>query len=167
MLRTVFVAFLPILWQQKAVNCNDLYSSMAEMKKLYKHESTLMEKVDSHLEAVDEQIKALDMFLELFKDHNYTELDAEEYVSNPLNTYAMIKRQALTWPKVRNRLFLPQVKQFYCGGATKKHLFPRCPKPAWKSRLPKLNWHSYTMRILPQAENTIKKLISGQGNRVW
>ena len=100
-LRTAFLALLPVLWQPRSVISNDLFSSMAEMKQLYEHESVLMEKVDSHLELVDEQIKALDKFLDLFKDHNYTEFDAEEYVSNPLNTYAMIKRQAILWPQVK------------------------------------------------------------------
>ena len=40
-----------------------------------------------------------------FQNHNYTEDDAEEYVSHPLNTFALIKRTGLEWPRVKEKLF--------------------------------------------------------------
>ncbi len=90
---------------------NDLYSSMVEMRQLYENEEKLMNQVESHLEAVDKQIKILDEFLELYKDHNVTQEEAEEYVSNPINTYVMIKRQSKEWPKVREAVFSDKAKE--------------------------------------------------------
>ena len=41
-------------------------------------------------------MKTLDTFINTYyKDHNYTEEDAEEYVSHPLNTFSLIKRTAI------------------------------------------------------------------------
>ena len=41
----------------------------------------------------------------MYKDHNYTAQDAEEYVSNPINTFALIKRTAYMWPNLKHALF--------------------------------------------------------------
>jgi len=35
-----------------------------------------------------------------YKNYHWTEEDAEEYVSNPINAYVLIKRTALEWPRV-------------------------------------------------------------------
>ena len=39
------------------------------------------------------------------QNHNYTEDDAEEYVSHPLNTFSLIKRTAIDWPILKDKLF--------------------------------------------------------------
>ena len=54
----------------------------------------------------------VDVFLNTyFENHNYTEEDAEDYVSHPLNTYSLIKRTALDWPAVQNKLFGNETKE--------------------------------------------------------
>ena len=46
------------------------------------------------------------MPLKIFlQNHNYTEDDAEEYVSHPLNTFSLIKRTAIDWPILKDKLF--------------------------------------------------------------
>ena len=56
---------------------------------------------------IEEQMNMVDTFLNTYyKDHNYTEADAEEYVSHPLNTFSLIKRTAIDWPKVKGPLIL-------------------------------------------------------------
>ena len=39
------------------------------------------------------------------QNHSYTEDDAEEYVSHPLNTFSLIKRTAIDWPILKDKLF--------------------------------------------------------------
>ena len=69
-------------------------------------EQVLREKMQWYLEQVDRQISTLDSFLHKYYDNfNYTEEDVAEYVSNPINTYMMIKRTAVEWPKVREVVF--------------------------------------------------------------
>ncbi len=60
----------------------------------------------AHLAHVDDQIRALDYLLnKYYADWNYTEEDAHDYVSNPINTYMLIKRTGLEWPNVKKVLF--------------------------------------------------------------
>ena len=69
-------------------------------------ERVLGEMTERYLAQVDRQIAALDGFLnKYYSDFNYTEDDVAEYVSNPINTYVMIKRTAVEWPKVRAIVF--------------------------------------------------------------
>ena len=69
-------------------------------------ERVLREKTERYLTQVDRQIAALDGFLNKhYADFDYTEDDVAEYVSNPINTYVMIKRTAVEWPKVRAIVF--------------------------------------------------------------
>lgn len=69
-------------------------------------EELVKEKIGQHLQHVERQIKSLDYLLDTYyKDYNYTEEDAEEYVSNPINTYMLIKRTALEWPNAKAILF--------------------------------------------------------------
>ena len=84
----------------------DLFSSTAEMEKLFQREQEFSDKLESHLKTVEKQLKALDWFLDTnYKNYNYTEEDAEEYVSNPINTYVLLKRTALYWPQVKAVIF--------------------------------------------------------------
>eukprot|EP00095_Tigriopus_kingsejongensis_P000177 maker-scaffold487_size158652-snap-gene-0.42 protein:Tk00177 transcript:maker-scaffold487_size158652-snap-gene-0.42-mRNA-1 annotation:"af495541_1prolyl 4-hydroxylase alpha-related protein ph4" len=63
-------------------------------------------KMASHASAVRRQIKVLDNFLNTYySDYNYTKEDAHEYVSNPINTYMLIKRTSLEWPQIKKVLF--------------------------------------------------------------
>ena len=43
-------------------------------------------------------------FFSSFQNHNYTEDDAVDYVSNPINTYVMLKRTAVHWPRVKAKV---------------------------------------------------------------
>ncbi len=68
----------------------------------------LQAKLEKHLKEIESQLKHLDWF---FKVGYYNEGDdmmmddVEEFVSNPINTYTMIKRLTLYWPEVRDHLF--------------------------------------------------------------
>ena len=69
-------------------------------------ERVLREKTERYLTQVDRQIAVLDGFLNKhYADFDYTEDEVAEYVSNPINTYVMIKRTAVEWPKVRAIVF--------------------------------------------------------------
>lgn len=69
-------------------------------------EAILRAKMEGHLSAVDRQIRVLDNFLDTYyKDYDYTEADAKEYVSNPINTYMLIKRTGMEWPVVKAVIF--------------------------------------------------------------
>lgn len=74
----------------------------------------LNEKMRIHAKAVEKQIKALDTFIDTYyKDYNFTEEDAHEYVSNPINTYMLIKRTSLEWPRLKHILFNDSLDKQY------------------------------------------------------
>ena len=86
----------------------DTFSSARDIEHLYKNEDHLQYLMQEQLISVQRQAKVLDWFLDTFYGEgyeNYTEADAEEYVSNPINTYCLIKRTALHWPRVREVIF--------------------------------------------------------------
>merc|ERR1712110_320894 len=86
----------------------DLFSSSRDIEHLFKDEEQLQFMMQGQLIAVQKQVKILDWFLDTFYGEgyeNYTEADAEEYVSNPINTYCLLKRTALHWPRVKEVIF--------------------------------------------------------------
>ncbi len=70
-------------------------------------EKKLKEKIGVHLEQVERQIRAIEYMLDTHynSQYNYTEEDAHDYVSNPINTYMLIKRTAMDWPNVKEIIF--------------------------------------------------------------
>lgn len=75
-------------------------------------ETLFQQKLDSHIAGVENQLRVLDALLEnYYKDYNYTEADANDYVSNPINTYMLIKRTAVEWPAVRKVVFDPKMDE--------------------------------------------------------
>lgn len=92
----------------------DLFSSSRDIEHLFKDEEQLQFMMQEQLIAVQKQVKILDWFLDTFYGEgyeNYTEADAEEYVSNPINTYCLLKRTALHWPRVKEVIFNDTVDQ--------------------------------------------------------
>jgi len=76
------------------------------MEQLHKREQEFNQKLQEHLDDIDSQLKTLNWFLDNFyKNYNYTEEDAVDYVSNPINTYVMLKRTAVHWPNVKAKVF--------------------------------------------------------------
>ena len=81
-------------------------SDILESLPTSEREELLFKKIQNHILGVEKQISALDGLLDkYYKDYNYTEEDAYEYVSNPINTYMLIKRTALEWPTVKKVVF--------------------------------------------------------------
>ena len=104
MKRIIVILFVTIF--QTRGNEVDLFSSTSDMERLYEREKEFTQKIEEHLSDIDSQLKSLDWFLDTYyKNYNYTEDDAAEYVSNPINTYVMLKRTALQWPQVKQKVF--------------------------------------------------------------
>ena len=63
-------------------------------------------RIKQHLDVIQDQINAIDWyFKEGFTNPDaYLQEDIEEYISNPINVFVMIKRGALYWPYVKDKL---------------------------------------------------------------
>ena len=98
--------FAGILAVQVANSASGTELEMLLQKPLADLEPVLKSRVADHIKQVDRQIRTLDWFLDTYyKDYNYTEEDATEYVSKPINTYMLIKRTSLEWPNVKAVVF--------------------------------------------------------------
>ena len=105
---STFLAIIFIYNPTVLANEIDLFSSTRDIEHVFNQEEELQIKLQEQLESVQKQIKTLDWFLDTFYGEgyeNYTEADAEEYVSNPINTYCLLKRTALHWPRVKSVIF--------------------------------------------------------------
>jgi len=91
---------------------HDLFSSTDELKKLFERERQVADSLRWHVRTLEQHIKALENFLGQHYGQDYPfgekeavdEKTAAEYVSNPLNTYALIKRTGLHWPRLHKVL---------------------------------------------------------------
>ena len=115
--KPTFIILLGVLiFYQPTILANeiDLFSSTRDIEHLFKSEEELQLMMQEQLIATQRQAKILDWFLDTFYGEgyeNYTEDDAEEYVSNPINTYCLLKRTALHWPRVKAVIFNDTVDQ--------------------------------------------------------
>ena len=65
-------------------------------------------KLERQLKVIEGQIEHLDWYFKVGYHNPEDSLmmdDVEEFVSNPINTFTMIKRLTLYWPSVRDHLF--------------------------------------------------------------
>ena len=65
-------------------------------------------KLERQLKVLEGQIDHLDWYFKVgYYNHedNLMMDDVEEFVSNPINTFTMIKRLTMYWPSVRDHLF--------------------------------------------------------------
>ena len=86
----------------------DLFSSMHEMDELNDLETEVVEKLEEHLKHLEAQIHLTESYLDTYyKDYNQTEEDAMEYISHPINTFSLIKRQS-DWLNVKGNIFSEQ-----------------------------------------------------------
>ena len=70
-----------------ALGQEETLPSSLESMPVPEQEQLLAKKIQSHLVGVERQLQTLDNMLNTYyKDYNYTEEDALEYVSNPINT---------------------------------------------------------------------------------
>lgn len=105
-MKSLLLLVIVIILLSNGLESSELFSSMSEMQKLYDNEKLLSLALTQQISLIDSQLKVLDGFLNTYyQDYNYNAKDAVEYVSHPLNTFSMIKRTALDWPKVKEALF--------------------------------------------------------------
>jgi len=92
----------------------DLFSSTDSLRRLFARKSDLTEALTRYVSQLNAEIRTLEAFLDsnYGSDYPFNEVreirhkEASEYVSNPINAYALIKRTGLKWPKVRDVLML-------------------------------------------------------------
>ncbi len=85
---------------------HDLFSSTDSLRRLFDKEKEMHSKLRAYLEHTGRQIRALDELIENhYKDYDFSESSAAEYVSNPINTYALLKRTGLHWPRAKSVIF--------------------------------------------------------------
>jgi len=85
-----------------------LVLSNADHSDLLERQKKLDTKIEQQLKTIDQQIKHLDWYFKVGYTHEGDEMmmdDIDEFVSNPINTFTMIKRLTLYWPSVRDHLF--------------------------------------------------------------
>ena len=94
------------LWAFGVSGQESMDLSSLESLSFQDQEQILAQKIQKHIVGVEKQLQTLDKLLDTYyKDYNYTEEDAFEYVSNPINTYMLIKRTALEWPMAKKVVF--------------------------------------------------------------
>ena len=65
------------------------------------------DKLDAQLKVIQAQIDHIDWYFKVGYNNQEKPMmdDVEEFVSNPINTFTMIKRTSLYWPGLKNHLF--------------------------------------------------------------
>ena len=65
------------------------------------------DKLDAQLKVIQAQIDHIDWYFKVGYNNQEKPMmdDVEEFVSNPINTFTMIKRTSLYWPGLKKHLF--------------------------------------------------------------
>ena len=93
---------------------SDLFSSTSELQKLYSKEMLIKEKLKEYLGQIQKQIDSLNYFLDTYYGFNETLFDEpKEYVSNPINTFVMIKRTGMVWPEMKKMLLNQKINETF------------------------------------------------------
>ena len=85
-----------------------LVQADVDQSDLIHKQKNLDEKLEKQLSTLQNQINHLDWYFKVgyFNEgDNMMMDDVEEFISNPINTYTMIKRLTLYWPQLRDHLF--------------------------------------------------------------
>lgn len=73
-----------------------------------KDQADLENVLNEQLKIIDDKLGHLEWFFKVGYNHQGDDMimeDTEEFISNPINTFAMIKRLAVYWPKLKANLF--------------------------------------------------------------
>jgi prolyl 4-hydroxylase len=109
MKRSAIILLMTSVWIWlicSSFGAKDIFSSMDEMKTLFEEEESLVKILEQSLKDTETQIDVIDTYIK----HGYTSetrpklSDQEEYVSNPVNVYAMIRRLSKFWPPAMKQL---------------------------------------------------------------
>ena len=75
----------------------------------------LDEKLQAQIKIIEDQIKHIDWYFDVGYNHPEKPImdDVEEFVSNPINTFTMIKRTAIYFPKLMKHLFNETIAEKY------------------------------------------------------
>lgn len=91
-------------WLQLVLFCQFL----ALTTSLIKDQNDLENVLNEQLKIIDDQLVHLDWFFKVGYHHQGDDMimkDTDEFISNPINTFTMIKRLAVYWPKLKAHLF--------------------------------------------------------------
>ena len=83
-------------------------TNAADHSDLMEKQKILDKKLDKQLKIIQHQIDHIDWYFKAGYSNEGDEMmmeDVDEFVSNPINTFTMIKRLTLYWPSVRDHLF--------------------------------------------------------------
>ena len=74
---------------------------------LAQKQKAIEDKLDAQLKVIQAQIDHIDWYFKVGYHNQEKPMmdDVEEFVSNPINTFTMIKRTSLYWPALKNHLF--------------------------------------------------------------
>ena len=63
----------------------------------------LDDKLKAQVKIIEDQIKHIDWYFDVGYNHKDKPImdDVDEFVSNPINVFVMIKRTAIYWPKLK------------------------------------------------------------------
>ncbi len=103
---TIFILLVFGILGGVSLASEDIFSSMAEIQKHYEVEQILLNDLEAHVKKLDVQLSAIDWFkTNFYSNHeDLKEKEVEEYISNPINTFAMIRRLADAFPQVLEQL---------------------------------------------------------------
>ncbi|XP_046639382.1 prolyl 4-hydroxylase subunit alpha-1-like [Daphnia pulicaria] len=83
---------------------SDMYSSVAELERLYLKEQQAGLKLESLLDLIKKQTTAIDQYLSELREIRSANLDSRGVISNPINAFHMMRRLTIGWREVKTTL---------------------------------------------------------------
>ncbi|XP_032793189.2 prolyl 4-hydroxylase subunit alpha-1 [Daphnia magna] len=86
------------------VSTSDMYSSVAELERLYVKEQQVGQRLEHFLLLIKQQTEAIDHYLTELREIRSANLDSRAVISNPINAFHMMRRLTISWQTVKTAL---------------------------------------------------------------
>ena len=112
----ITLVLLLLVQNSEPLQTKDVFSSAQDMEELCTQTNKLLSDLKLYQSELDSQIQALNFYFETgYENLNLSDVEAEEYVSNPVNTYRMIERLSVRFPPLVRKLtkdsLWPEIEQ--------------------------------------------------------
>ncbi|XP_011292629.2 prolyl 4-hydroxylase subunit alpha-1 [Musca domestica] len=109
-----FLISATVLWHYG--QAKDFYTSTAGLEDLFKTELQLTAEMQNYIDTLSQHIEMLQSEMNIIhQEHSMASNDLEGYLSNPINSYRLIKRLFTDWPTFEDTIAMDTTRTDFLG----------------------------------------------------
>lgn len=98
-----WLCFLSFLLSFSKLAISELYTALADLEELLRTEAALITSLEQYIHSQQQKLDLLKRYSALYqKQHRKASEDIQQFISNPINAYMLVKRLTTDWKVVEN-----------------------------------------------------------------